>query len=246
MPLVAPRAPRRAAHLVAGAQLAAADLGGRDVDVAARLPARVDAHEAAAVGEHVEHARGDLLVGDLVLHDLGLLLGGRRAPRSAPAATARGPLERLLLGHLVWLVLGRRPRTSPLRCPPRSPPRSSEVPSDVSSASSSAVGRLRASSGSSPAGSSAAPPAPRMAPIRSSLRIARYPSTPSSDAIWWRSASGLSASSFLFSTDIAAPNPSERGLAPSPRRSGPRARAATRRTRAGSSSRRRTSRYRPP
>src|SRR5918994_3648988 len=33
---------------------------------------------------------------------------------------------------------------------------------------------------------------------------------PSSEAIWWRSASGLSASSFLFSTDIAAPNPSGR------------------------------------
>ena len=42
--------------LVARAQLAAADLGRRHVDVVSRLPGGVDPDEPAAVGENVEHA----------------------------------------------------------------------------------------------------------------------------------------------------------------------------------------------
>jgi hypothetical protein len=59
---VAPWRAHRSAHLVARAQLAAADLGGRDIDVVARLPGRVDTHEAAAVGEDVEGAGRELLL----------------------------------------------------------------------------------------------------------------------------------------------------------------------------------------
>ena len=70
MALVAPRRAHGAADLVAGAQLAAADLGGRDVHVVGRL-ALVHAHEAAAVGEDVEHAAGGLLLA----HGLGGILG---------------------------------------------------------------------------------------------------------------------------------------------------------------------------
>src|SRR5215207_725338 len=107
MALVAARAAGRTAHLVAGAQLAAADLGRRDIDVLARLAAGIHAHEAAAVGQHVEHTGRDRLVGDLVLHDLRLLLrGGRRA--AAPIATPApsGALERLLGRNLVRLGVG--------------------------------------------------------------------------------------------------------------------------------------------
>jgi hypothetical protein len=96
--LVAAWGPHRAAQLVAGAQLAAADLGRRDVDVVARLAGGVEAQEAGAVREHVEHARGDLLVGDLVLH-LGLLLD------HVLLALRGRHLERLVRGDLVRLAV---------------------------------------------------------------------------------------------------------------------------------------------
>jgi hypothetical protein len=102
--IVAPGRPNRPGDLVARAQLAAADLRRRDVDVVARLARRIDPNEAAAVGEHVEHAGGDLLVRDLVLHDLGLLLARGSGPATPPAAGPR--LERLLGRDLVGLVLG--------------------------------------------------------------------------------------------------------------------------------------------
>ena len=50
----------------------------------------------------------------------------------------------------------------------------------------------------------------RMAAIRSFLRFERKPSRPSSDAIAWRSASGLSSSSFFFRTVMGAAYPSAR------------------------------------
>ena len=170
MPLVAPGPPGRAAQLVAGAQLAAPDLGRRDVHVVARLAGRVHSNEAAAVRQHVQDAGGDLLVGDLVLDDLRLLLTGWRSPPAAPAAAAapRGLLESLLGRDLVRLVLGRALRSALGSALRRPSDVSSDVPSEVSSSSSS----RSATTTASPAGSPP-PVAPRMAPIRSSLRIAR-------------------------------------------------------------------------
>src|SRR3954452_18492962 len=80
MALVAPRGAHRPGHLVARPQLAPPDLGGRDVHVIAGLAGRVGAHayEAAAVGQHVEHSRGGLLLGEGLLLDLWLLLDGIR------------------------------------------------------------------------------------------------------------------------------------------------------------------------
>ncbi len=61
--LVPPRGSHRAAHLVARAQLAAADLGGRDVHVLARMHRRVGAQERAAVRQDVEHPGDGLAFG---------------------------------------------------------------------------------------------------------------------------------------------------------------------------------------
>ncbi len=152
------------AELVAGAELAAPDLGRGDVHVVAGVHRRVHAHEAAAVGQDVEHAGGDLLLGHRLVHHLGLLLAG---------------------GSLVLrlLVLGAesRPRAPRPRAPRRA--RSRRAPPRR-----------------------AAPFWPRrMASTSSALRLLRKPSTPSSDAMAWRSASGLSSSSLRWSTGTRRP-----------------------------------------
>ena len=60
MALAAARLARGPRHLVAGAQLAAANLGGRDVDVAGVGLEPAQAQEPVALGKDVEHP-GDLL-----------------------------------------------------------------------------------------------------------------------------------------------------------------------------------------
>ena len=100
MALAAARRARRAGDLVAGAQLAAADLRGGDVDVALGLVQAAQAQEAVALRHPVEDA-GDRL---------GL---GSRPPRSglAPASSASstGPLLRLAARPL---EARRRPASS--------------------------------------------------------------------------------------------------------------------------------------
>src|SRR5690606_24293751 len=98
--LRAARRPDRAGDAVARDQLAAAHLGGRDVDVAvARLAVGRDAHEARAVAHQVEHALDRPLALVLLVAAvrrrlrLGLRLRLRRLPAlvaaaAAPAATA--------------------------------------------------------------------------------------------------------------------------------------------------------------
>ena len=66
--LAAPRLARRPADLVADAKLAAADLGGGDVDVVLAGLEAGEAEEAVALGKDVEHAR------DLLGRPVGCLL----------------------------------------------------------------------------------------------------------------------------------------------------------------------------
>ena len=93
--LAAARRPRRAGDLVAGAQLAAADLGGGDVDVALGGAQPAQAQEAVALGHPVE--------------DAGDLLGLRLVARSPPRAPRRTPRP---LGSSRSARLAPRPRSS--------------------------------------------------------------------------------------------------------------------------------------
>src|SRR4051794_28405305 len=82
MSFVAARRPHGSGDLVAGAQLAAADLRRRHVDILARLAVRLRTDEAAAVGQHVQDAAAHVLLAlrllvaalRLTLVLLGLLL----------------------------------------------------------------------------------------------------------------------------------------------------------------------------
>ena len=166
MALVAPRGPHRAADLVAGAQLAAADLGGRDVHVVARVLPRGRSAGRRCRWEDVEHAGDDLLLGHRLLDDLGLLLHRRRRVLDVEVLLLVGSSSSYLGLDVLVIRRARAPR-------PRGPRR--------------ARARRRR-----PPRPRRSPPWPRrMASTRSALRMPRKPSTPSSDAIAWRSASGL-------------------------------------------------------
>jgi len=90
--LGAPRRTDRSRDLVAGPQLAAADLRRGDVNVAAGGRERVAAQEAAAVGKNVEHAGARLGVGlDLVVRRLGLAIGPGARPRGRVPLAALTP-----------------------------------------------------------------------------------------------------------------------------------------------------------
>ena len=99
MALAAARRARRPGDLVAGAQLAAADLGGRDVDVVGVRLEPVQPQEPVALRRDLEDP-GDLLGGRL-LEPLALAL--RLAPFRLGAPARLG--LRLALG-LGWLRLG--------------------------------------------------------------------------------------------------------------------------------------------
>jgi hypothetical protein len=103
MALVAARRPHRALDLVAGPQLAAADLRRRDVDVLGRVRERLRPHEAASVGKDVEHAAahlGVLVVGVRVVVIVGLRRGlglGLWSTRTARPLLASGALVVVLV-----------------------------------------------------------------------------------------------------------------------------------------------------
>ena len=118
MSLVAPRRPHRATDLIAGTQLAAPDLRGRDVRLVT-----ASTHEAAAVGQDVEHAGDETLVlggrlvfgrglfGGVLLHGRlvlnGLLVAVRLPLGAAPTSTAAPATARALRRRfLVGLVVG--------------------------------------------------------------------------------------------------------------------------------------------
>ncbi len=125
MPLASAGGAGRAADLVAGPQLAAADLGGADVDVALVGAEALEPQESIALRHSVEHA------GDILGLDLGVVLAfplalvivrllrgglvipiaialpspGTAAAATAPAAAASAP-GLLALGRLVALGAG--------------------------------------------------------------------------------------------------------------------------------------------
>ena len=141
--LAAARRPRRAAHLVAGPQLAAADLRGGDVDVALGLVQAAQPQEAVALRHPVEHP-GDRL-------GLRLLSSARPPARSPPlVGLLLGPLLRLAVRPLearVDRLLAAAGRPSPAPRAPRSPRSARRA-----SASGSAARRARARAGGAPPG----------------------------------------------------------------------------------------------
>ena len=119
--LRAPGLAGRPADAVAGDELAAAHLGRRDVDVVVRGVGGVEADEARAVGEDLEHALDGLLgltsAARLArLARLALLGAGGAAARTRRALFAcvigGGGTAARARGTLVALVLGRRGGTA--------------------------------------------------------------------------------------------------------------------------------------
>jgi hypothetical protein len=108
--LRAPWLAHGARHAVAGDQLAAADLGGGDVDVAVGGLGRRHAHEARPVAQQLHDALDRLVAALGGLGRLGALVAtvalGLVAARPATTAAGAAPAPRARLGLLVGLLVG--------------------------------------------------------------------------------------------------------------------------------------------
>ena len=199
--LGAPRRAHRAGDLVAGDELAALDLGGGDVDVLVGGLALGQADEGGAVAEQLDRAL-DLLVLDSASACLLLGRRGRDGLRACRLVAATAAAAGRRGSAVVAAVLVRRPRPR-LRASGLRPPRRPRAAAALGRVLVHVVAAAAAASLPPSGGRARSSPAclVRMASIRSSLRRRRKPSTPSSLASRWRSASGDSASAERSSTE---------------------------------------------
>ncbi len=203
--LRAPRSPHGAADAVAGHELAALDLRGGDVDVVVAGLGRIEPDEGGAVAEQLDDTLDGAVAGR---RRLGLLLRVGVAPllAPAPAAPAAAPAARPRRRIVVGLLLGARRilvggallglgRGTVVRRRLLTRVGRADVVGRVGRA---VVARARRARCRSP---SVAGLAGDDASISSGLRSRRKPSTPSSLAITWRSASGLRSSASRSRTE---------------------------------------------
>ena len=100
--LGAPRRAHRPAHAVAADELAAADLGGGDVDVVGGLLGRIDAYEAQSRWQHLDDALGG---------PLRLFGGPPRRPRELLVPRSERELVPRRSGSSATLAPGAAPRS---------------------------------------------------------------------------------------------------------------------------------------